>query len=391
MGLGHFLLLLSLLQQSRKSISFTRNHLNHTLPASGNVISRSLSSSEEFANIKVQDVTSKEYHLRKTVFNDHVRLLVVAGLEGTGHHAVSAMFNICSRKKPPSCEVEKAVTQKTMQYFRGQKLVHGLFGAADTAKSLRIAASVKSSLEEIANRTGDRLFFLGLGGKKGSGMYSYPNFNGKFKSLDHPDIYQLGLLAEQAGVDYRVLVLQRNGMDVLKSVDRRDFGKADEEPKILVDNAAVLHGQLALLDPRFYYCLHYERLNELKTPAAKEEREDIVHFLHPKNFGGGVLEEMLTQIRPPSSKSGGRRHLVAGNGSASVEEKDPRTHSLLRSSAPAASPTTLAVRNSLEHNSTMEYLAFLLNARISLINDLCRKPKELLREDRLRNKNASNH
>lgn len=74
--------------------------------------------------------------------------------------------------------------------------------------------------EAAVNHSGDHLYYMGLGGHKGSGMFSYPNYNGRFKSLDHPDIYQLGLLDEQAGMDYRVLVLQRNGLDILKSVDR---------------------------------------------------------------------------------------------------------------------------------------------------------------------------
>ena len=39
-------------------------------------------------------------------------------------------------------------------------------------------------------------------------MFSYPNCDGKFKSLDHPDIYQLAILAEKANIDLRVLVLQ---------------------------------------------------------------------------------------------------------------------------------------------------------------------------------------
>lgn len=189
--------------------------------------------------------TLKDHYLKKTVFSDRTRLLVVAGLEGTGHHAISAMFQVCSRKQPPLCEIEKSVSIKAMTYYVGQKLTRGLFGAGDTIISLQNAIAMKASLEAAVNRSGDHLYFVGLGGHKGSGMFSYPNYNGRFKSLDHPDIYQLGLLAEQAGMDYRVLVLQRNGLDILKSVDRRNFGtKVDEEPKILIDNAAALHAQV---------------------------------------------------------------------------------------------------------------------------------------------------
>lgn len=293
----------------------------------------------------VSTVTSKDFHLKKTIFNDHVRLLIVAGLEGTGHHAISAMLSICTKKVPAKCEVENSVSTKVMSWYPKEKALHGLFGAADAAKALRQAVSVRKSLELVANKTGNHLYFLGLGNSRRGGMFSYPNFNGKFKSLDHPDVYQLALLAEQAGVDYRVLVLQRNGLDILKSVDRRDFGKENEEPKILIDNAAVLHAQLALLDPQFFLCLQYERLNDLKKASAAKEREKIVRFLHPKNLGNGIFEEMLQQVRPSSKPD-----------------------------------YNFTVSLSREHNSTLEYLAFMLNARNSMITDLCNKRRDSIKE-----------
>jgi len=360
------------------------NHMKRILSSSG-------TTEEDFNdNVNnVEGVTSKEYHLKKTIFSDSIRLLVVAGLEGTGHHAISAMFNICARKKPALCEVEKGISTKTMQFNPSQKLVHGLFGAVDTAKSLRMAVAVKNNLVAVANRTGDHLYFLGLGGRKGSGMYSYPNYNGKFKSLDHPDIYQLGLLAEQAGVDYRVLVLQRNGMDVLKSVDRRDFGKGDEEPKILVDNAAVLHAQLALLDSRFYYCLQYEALNDLKKPSAVQDREDLVNFLHPRNLAGETFDLMLQQIRPPSKSHRSLSSLISN--ASSIEQITPLSGNsntvIMKNSS--HSQSFVNDMRSREHNSTMEYLTFQLNARLSMITDLCRQQR--LQFQQLRKESTHSH
>ncbi len=43
----------------------------------------------------------------------------------------------------------------------------------------------------------------GLGFVTGSGMLSYPNYNGRQKSLDHPDIAILAALAEAVGIDLR--------------------------------------------------------------------------------------------------------------------------------------------------------------------------------------------
>eukprot|EP01036_Dinobryon_divergens_P028574 gene28574-37538_t len=272
------------------------------------------------------------------------------------------MFQVCSRKQPPLCELEKSVSTKAMTYYVGQKLTRGLFGAGDTFISLQNAIAMKASLEAAVNRSGDHLYYVGLGGHKGSGMFSYPNYNGRFKSLDHPDIYQLGLLAEQAGMDYRVLVLQRNGLDILKSVDRRNFGtKVDEEPKILIDNAAALHAQLFLLDPRFYYCLQYEHLYDLTensstnsssshdTTAAERERNNVIRFLHPTTLSGGIFEEINSSVEP--------RTLLA------ITNKTPGWRNKMISEN--------------ERSSNTEYLASQLNARIAMIGDLCRKQKSL--------------
>ena len=112
----------------------------------------------------------------------------------------SAMFNICAREKPALCEVEKGISTKTMQFNPSQKLVHGLFGAVDTAKSLRMAVAVKNNLVAVVNRAGDHLYFLGLGGSNGSGMSSKLQWE---VQVFGPSRYlSFGLLAEQAGVDY---------------------------------------------------------------------------------------------------------------------------------------------------------------------------------------------
>ena len=152
----------------------------------------------------------------------------------------------------------------------------------------------------------------------------------------------MAVLAEQAGIDFRVLVLQRNGLEILKSVDRRDFGQAEEEPKILVDNAAALYAQLALLDRKFFHCLHYERLNNF-TPKSKKE---LIDFLHPENMKD-IMTQMLTQIRPSKTT------LAAANSSHLLPDKSLND----------------------THNSHFDYYSFQLDARLALINDLCLKPQ----------------
>ena len=154
------------------------------------------------------DNSNGDFHLKKSVYNS-TRLLIVAGLEGTGHHAISAMLDLCRRRRPLFCEVDKELSDKLMLWSQKQVSVHGLFGSSDTLESLKISLDIRSYLQNLANnRSGNHLIYVGLGVSNENGMFSYPSFNGKFKSLDHPDVYQLAIIAEQAGIDLRILVLQ---------------------------------------------------------------------------------------------------------------------------------------------------------------------------------------
>jgi hypothetical protein len=136
------------------------------------------------------DNSNGDFHLKKSVYNS-TRLLIVAGLEGTGHHAISAMLDICRKRRPQLCEADKVLSNKLMVYERKQLAVHGLFGASDTAASLKFSVDVRAYMQRLGTRPGNRLIYVGLDVTPANGMFSYPNFNGKFKSLDHPDILLL--------------------------------------------------------------------------------------------------------------------------------------------------------------------------------------------------------
>ena len=128
----------------------------------------------------------------------------------------------------------------------------------------------------------------------------------------------------------------------MKSVERRHFGtKEGEEPKILIDNAASLHAQLALLDRRFFFCLDYEQLAEIKSTALQRE---LALFLHEEEMPM-VLTDMIKAIRPSSSKSVFPTFIL--NDSVAIKNRKA------------------------QHDSSEEYLAFQLQARLALIDQLC--------------------
>ena len=126
-------------------------------------------------------------------------------------------------------------------------------------------------------------------------------------------------------------------------MERRHFGTKDgEEPKVLIDNAAAMYAQLSLLDRRFFFCLDYEQLAEIKSSTLQRE---LARFLQEEEMPK-ILPEMIKAIRPSSSKP-----------------TFPAT--LLNNS--------VAIRHSkAKHNSSKEYLAFQLQARLTLIDRLCR-------------------
>ena len=130
-------------------------------------------------------------------------------------------------------------------------------------------------------------------------------------------------------------------MSILKSVTQRDFGREEEEPKILIDNAAVLYTQLTLLDRRFFFCLDYEQLAEIQSTDLQRE---LAMFLHEVNMPK-ILNKMISALRPSSTK--------------------PVFPTFILNDS-------VAIRNSSsKHNTTQEYLSFQLQARLALIDQLC--------------------
>ena len=81
----------------------------------------------------------------------------------------------------------------------------------------------------------------------------------------------------RAGVDLRILLLQRSARDVLASTTRRKFGTSEGESAVLEKCARLLHEQLAAIDARFVMCSHFIALPR----AANATHESLRAFIHP--------------------------------------------------------------------------------------------------------------
>eukprot|EP01034_Spumella_vulgaris_P026448 gene26448-33027_t len=303
---------------------------------------------------------SDTFALRKTAFSNRSRLLFVAGLEGTGHHAVQAMFKVCNATK--ICEFDALITHHAMRFDGKAQSNHGLFGASDAVNNAKDAVVIEEAMRSLVATPGDHFYFLGLGFVPGSGMLSYPNFNGRHKSLDHPDAYTLALMAESAGLDFRVLVLQRDAADIIASTAKRGFGGAlgaAGEPKILIDNAAVLYSQLALLDPAFIHCVQYKTLGNLSAEA----RDEMVDFLHPvlmKSELAVMLKEVV--YSRPTLPSGALSVLSGASNVGAISRTPPRKPKVV-----VSAPLTPKQQENLEYHIKQ------LSSRLALIDNVCKK------------------
>lgn len=121
---------------------------------------------------------------------------------------------------------------------------------------------------------------------------SYPNFDDvSTKPLDHPDLLPLVLLAEAADIDMRIVVTQRHAYDVLYSTHlRRNYGHGSE-PRVLIDNAALLYSQLLLI---------LVSLSVSHTQSASFNGSQVSafqRFLHP-NIDNDFMRHMWSQLNP---------------------------------------------------------------------------------------------
>lgn len=240
----------------------------------------------------------------KNVYSNNSRLLLVAGLEGTGHHAISDMMSVCMKASPSkSCSEDVDLSVMMMHSLAPEKHQIGQFGlffGEDANRAGQHIQTIESRMKELAKASMSHLYFLGLGKTAKTGMFSYPAFAGPFKAINHPDAFALAVMAEKSNLDFRILVLQRNHLEILASTHKRHFG-GNVEARLLIHNAEALLAQLRLLDKRFYRCVDYKTLNKIDDV----EKKRLQNFLHPvvlRNSLTGMLKQLHynNHTTPPS-------------------------------------------------------------------------------------------
>ena len=201
----------------------------------------------------------------KTTVSSQVRFVFVAGLEGAGHHTMQDLAERCGG----TCVADGGISRHLWIHGPEDKSTEGAFVYGDQTKkqiinhrSMTVAAFRRKAAKHGSGPP--QLVFLNCirGGTEAGPMMSYPWMAGKDKVLHRPDIRVLAMLAEEARVDLRVVVLQRNALDTLVSTTvHRNFGanKAGSsqsyEAAVLPAMAVVLAAQLRAIDGAFVECV----------------------------------------------------------------------------------------------------------------------------------------
>lgn len=262
---------------------------------------------------KYVDVLDKRANrVRKTQFKSQNRVLFIAGLEGTGHHAWEYAIYFCTSRK--ICIVEKEMTEAMMHIEPSKWMLYGLFGNEGAHGDAKHLAFIYNRMRAIGEgRAGEcALRIIGIGLVRSSGMLSYPNYDVQNKALARPDIITMAAIAESAQVDFRVLVLQREPASIMASVERRMFGHG-LEPQVLLANAESLYFQVRTLDPLFYRCFRYESYGNLSARAS----ETLQTFMSP--LIDKLWKDMLLHLH--ISKTTSNSSTVVDVGTSDTDDK----------------------------------------------------------------------
>lgn len=154
--------------------------------------------------------------IQKTVVSSQFRLIFAVGLEGTGHHYfVPALervlrdnedltyINAC-KVLPPNYVSDVLASSPSVYADALQEAISAMRNVAAEAEQLQAPGTFAVAQQSIF--------------KEGCAlMFSYPCDNGEDKVFQYLDVVTLAQAAEAAGVDFRVVYLQRSARGILLS------------------------------------------------------------------------------------------------------------------------------------------------------------------------------
>lgn len=172
----------------------------------------------DMVEVSVSESSSSDGVLPKSIFSSKLRLVLAVGLEGTGHNYFCQVDDHLFDNNP-------GLTRLPSNDYLNIARFHIRSGMGDDVKHYRTAlASAKAQMrlleqaEEVLPSPGTVMII--------HGKYSYPDNFGANKALMYLDLRLLAEVAEEEGVDFRVVYLRRPVKDILvANTVHREFQK----------------------------------------------------------------------------------------------------------------------------------------------------------------------
>ena len=256
--------------------------------------------------------------VKKSQFSDQNRFIFIAGLEGTGHHFFTSIFQSSRFFKifdtdPIRCHLMRIdskdqlfdLEKNSPMYKKKQDLIIDKlqsFSQNKYAFSLHVLNTHKES-----------------GIKCWTGMMSYPN---GMDGTSWPDLPALAEIAERANIDLRIVVLTRSTIPMIKSVSKR-FREQKRNIHLAELAARKLSAQLQKIDPAFYTCISYEDLYTINNDTLSR----LQNFLVPKHAQSSFDFIMAVKSKLHKTK---HNHFVQDQNTNQFEQVTIDNHRLLK-------------------------------------------------------------
>jgi len=221
----------------------------------------------------------------KEHFSSTTRFLFIAGLGGVGHHGWLAAL-----KKGEVCRSAYDAEKALKELWFGKDTL-----ADEFAQNFKdILASTKESIERSDQGGGVICLNVRLAGGH---MFSYPESN---DPKHHPNVYTLALLAEEVGVDLRIVVQHRHPAPQLVSLSvHRNFLPLPSQAHQMTNQAAMLNSQLSLIDPQFFVCAGFDSLGDLRYTVEEHVIGSMV-TVPPHRLSTAIQEYYRANIDDPN-------------------------------------------------------------------------------------------
>lgn len=237
---------------------------------------------------------SSSADVTKAIESDTFRMVFLAGLEGAGHHYIMASDSAMLDMYPNLPRINETYLLSPKPYYLPT------FMATSTTNYAQQEHKAREAMKRLAEQAAalpppGSVYIL-------HNSWSYPTFHGTHKVTQYIDLQRIAEVAEDTGVDLRVLYLRRSAKGLLvantvhrhfqNKLDKAALGTSPEElfleyVRILFTNIAVLQSFLSELQPGLIVCHDWELLGD------KGQASEIASFISPNQEVAELVESAL--------------------------------------------------------------------------------------------------